>query len=144
MFQMIKVPHLPTETLWMCCGVNWHSYSTATEDSNTRPTLMGKHSDGSNAAVKIKWSCDSTQLYYLNMDKPTFINNTSNDGNNVGYSFRASKYILLGTNASKLHRTTGLTFNRTLNMLITCSLYIQLFTSSTILSYYHHRIGNAH
>jgi len=34
---------------------------------------MGKHSVESNSAVKIEWSHDSTQIYYLNMDKPCSI-----------------------------------------------------------------------
>jgi len=46
------VTQTPTETLWMCCGANGHSTSRATEGSYTRPTLMGKNSDESNAAVK--------------------------------------------------------------------------------------------
>jgi len=71
MFHRNTLPHLPTETVWMCCGVNWHSYSRATEGSYTRPTLMGKHSVESNGAVKTECRHNSTQLYYLNMDKPS-------------------------------------------------------------------------
>ena len=49
---------------------------------------MGKHSDESNCAVKIEQSYDSTQLYYLNMDKPSFRHESSMNNNYVGYTAR--------------------------------------------------------
>jgi hypothetical protein len=47
----------------MCCGANGHSYSRATEGSYTMPTLMGKNSNLSNAAVKTEWSYNYTTSY---------------------------------------------------------------------------------
>ena len=63
MFHRNTVPHVRTETLWMCCGAKWHSFSRATEGSYTSPTLMGKNSDEFNAAVKTECSYNYTNSY---------------------------------------------------------------------------------
>jgi hypothetical protein len=68
MFQRKTVTHLPSETVYMCCGANSHPYSRAAWGSSTRPTFMGKWSDESNAAARLN-AATTTRFHTLLLRK---------------------------------------------------------------------------